>query len=173
MERKEGSGGIKGNDYGCHWATVTTLELPPALDFQDYSAVNLHRPTGTVAITSQENSQIWVGKLSGGGDGSFDPKTASFNDPNGRVYDFPRNDNCEVWKPGWCSVNAVRSKEGGRGVTDLLTSKHPLSLRVFCVLRFRSSTATLRAWRGWRAAAGPRTTTAATMTAATAARLPR
>lgn len=49
-----------------------------------------------VAITSQENSQLWVGKLSGGCDGCFDVETAEFLEEEGAVYDFPRNANCEV-----------------------------------------------------------------------------
>lgn len=49
----------------------------------------------TAAITSQLNSQLWVGTLSGGADGEFDPMTAEFEE-DGVVYDFPRNANCEV-----------------------------------------------------------------------------
>jgi hypothetical protein len=48
------------------------------------------------AITSQEDSQLWVGKLTTGCDGCFDPATAEFDPDEGVAYDFPRNDNCEV-----------------------------------------------------------------------------
>ena len=63
--------------------------------FIDYSAFAIHHSTWGVAITSQENSQLWVGELSGGADGDFDPLTAEFTE--GVVYDFPRSSGaCEV-----------------------------------------------------------------------------
>lgn len=56
------------------------------------------------AITSQENSQLWVGKLIGGCDGCFDPTTAEFEVTEGEVYDFPRNDNCEIQ---YCNIEGI------------------------------------------------------------------
>ena len=90
---------------------MTTLDLP--IDsFMDYSALALHKETQTVAITSQENAQVWVGTLAGGADGDFDPATAAFADgPGGSVvYDFPRDANCGLQ---YCNVEGLAWVEGG------------------------------------------------------------
>merc|ERR1711935_1130251 len=62
----------------------------------------VHHSTKTVAITSQENSQLWIGELSGGTDGEFDPETATFS--KGQVYDFPRSSSCEVL---YCNIEGI------------------------------------------------------------------
>ena len=106
--KREDAGGPTG---GCYWKTVTTLDLP--IDsFMDYSALALHKETQTVAITSQENAQVWVGTLAGGADGDFDPATAAFADgPGGSVvYDFPRDANCGLQ---YCNVEGLAWVEGG------------------------------------------------------------
>lgn len=95
--------------YDCFWSTVTTLDIPAEADFQDYSAISLHRETMAVAITSQENSQVWVGKLEGGTDGIFDPATTFFH-AEGKVFNFPRNENCELQ---YCNVEGIHWVEGG------------------------------------------------------------
>jgi len=64
--------------FDCYWKTVATLSIPSSALFVDYSAISLHQPSQTVAISSQENSQLWVGTLVGGRDGEFDPQTAHF-----------------------------------------------------------------------------------------------
>jgi len=115
MARAEvaGDDGVPGFD--CYWKTVTTLHIPKEADFQDYSAISLHRKTGKVVISSQENSQVWLGTLEGGNDGDFDPATAYFKE-GGRILDFPRNENCEVQ---YCNVEGVYWVEGGSaGATD-------------------------------------------------------
>ena len=89
---------------GCVWKTVTTLELPKSVDFVDYSAFALHHSNAAVAITSQENSQLWIGALSGGSDGKFDPAAASFSE--GTIYDFPRvaSGSCDVQ---YCNIEGI------------------------------------------------------------------
>ena len=52
---------------------------------------------------------MWVGKLETGRDGLFDPAKAFFHE-GGTVYDFPRNENCEVQ---YCNVEGVYWVEGG------------------------------------------------------------
>ena len=105
-----GAGGGPVAGFDCYWKTVATLDLPSSADFQDYSAISLHRGTMHVAVTSQENAQVWVGKLEGGRDGLFDPAAAFFHEEGGRVYDFPRNQNCEVQ---YCNIEGVYWVEGG------------------------------------------------------------
>jgi len=104
---KEDSGGPKGN--GCYWKTIKTLEVPSEAHFKDYSAIALHQPSQSVVITSQENSQAWIGTLSGATDGEFDPTTAEFGD--GKVLDFPRNNKCEVQH---CNIEGIHFVEGGQ-----------------------------------------------------------
>ena len=78
--------------------------------FIDYSALAVHHSTQAVAVTSQENSQLWIGSLSGGSDGEFDPATAAFGE--GKVYDFPRTTGgCEVQ---YCNVEGIHWVSGGK-----------------------------------------------------------
>ena len=46
------------------WHTVRTLEIPNTANFQDYSAISVSWD-GKVAVTSQEDSAMWVGRLNG------------------------------------------------------------------------------------------------------------
>ena len=93
---------------GCIWKTVRTLELPKSVAFIDYSAFAVHHSTMAVAVTSQENSQLWVGELSGASDGSFEPSTAKFSE--GKIYDFPRTGvGCEVQ---YCNVEGIHWVSG-------------------------------------------------------------
>lgn len=50
-------------DYSCVWKTERILKIPAEANFQDYSALSISS-TGRVAITSQEESQVWLGRLS-------------------------------------------------------------------------------------------------------------
>ena len=58
-------------------------------------------------------TQVWVGKLHGGMDGEFDPAQASFHS-GGKIYDFPRNENCEKQ---YCNIEGVYWVEGGDEAT--------------------------------------------------------
>lgn len=95
---------------GCLWRTVKVLELPPSVRFVDYSAFAVHHSTQAVAVTSQENSQLWVAELSGASDGAFDPSTATFTE--GKVYDFPRTSGgCEVQ---YCNIEGIHWVSGSQ-----------------------------------------------------------
>ena len=95
---------------GCEWKTVKVLALPASVKFVDYSALAVHHSTQAVAITSQENSQLWIGELSTGSDGEFDPEKAAFSE--GTVYDFPRTaDTCQVQ---YCNVEGIHWVSGGK-----------------------------------------------------------
>jgi len=114
---------------GCLWKTVATLALPQTANFVDYSALAIYHGTGSVAVTSQENSQLWVGTLVGGADGSFDPSAASFSD--GAVYDFPRTTGscevqyCNIEGIHWVSVGGTEDEAPGTlvAVSDKMKSK--------------------------------------------------
>lgn len=106
---REASGGPTG---GCYWKTVREIDLPMK-GFVDYSALALHHHTKSVAITSQENSQVWVGELSTGSDGEFEPQTAEFS--KGKVYDFPRAATCAVQ---YCNIEGIEWVDDGGADDD-------------------------------------------------------
>lgn len=61
------------------WSHVATIKLPKSVTFEDYSGMALD---GTrVAIVSQENSLLWIGR--------FEKSTWAWRD-NGQLYEFPR-----------------------------------------------------------------------------------
>lgn len=62
------------------WGLLTTIPLPPALPFTDFSGISHHE--GRLAVVSQETSALWVGRL--------DPRSWDLLD-DGRVYLFPRD----------------------------------------------------------------------------------
>jgi hypothetical protein len=98
----------------CLWKTVKVLELPKSVRFVDYSAFAVHHSTQAVAVTSQENSQLWVGDLSGGSDGAFDPESAVFGE--GKVFDFPRTqDGCQV---EYCNIEGIHWVSGAAKAAD-------------------------------------------------------
>jgi len=105
---------------GCLWKTKRVLELPPTANFVDYSAFAVHHSTQAVAVTSQENSQLWVGELSGASDGTFDPETAEFT--AGKVYDFPRaSATCGVQ---YCNIEGIHwvSGKADEGTPQMLVA---------------------------------------------------
>jgi len=104
---------------GCLWKTKRVINLPKTANFIDYSAFAVHHSTQAVAITSQENSQLWVGQLSGGSDESFDPDTAEFTD--GKVFDFPRTSTtCELQ---YCNIEGIHWVSGSeKGTPQMLVA---------------------------------------------------
>jgi hypothetical protein len=64
-----------------HWAHRGTIALPAAVPFVDYSGMGLDR--GRVAIVSQVNSMLWVGR--------FDEASWAWRDA-GQLYEFPRSE---------------------------------------------------------------------------------
>jgi hypothetical protein len=84
---------LHGKKYKCGWKTVKEIALPEAMAFVDYSAIAIHGDR--VAVSSQENSQVWIGTIDLN---SFEVS------PNGQIYNFPRNDNCEIV---YCNVEGL------------------------------------------------------------------
>ncbi|GMH63730.1 hypothetical protein TrRE_jg1246, partial [Triparma retinervis] len=100
MKRNQG-----GEEGDCSWETIETLELPKTADFQDYSAISVSS-SGKVAVTSQEDSMMWVGHLSGIVD---EDTITSANDlefqGDGELFNFPRDENgC---KHVFCNIEGV------------------------------------------------------------------
>uniref|UniRef100_A0A0G4FFQ4 Uncharacterized protein n=1 Tax=Chromera velia CCMP2878 TaxID=1169474 RepID=A0A0G4FFQ4_9ALVE len=90
-------------DGSCIWKTLKTVNLPKAAEFVDYSALAIKGKR--VAVTSQENSAVWLGELEGvDKDGVVaDPKKVAFSD-KGEVMFFPRDTNCMEL---YCNVEGI------------------------------------------------------------------
>jgi len=85
----------------CFWDTVNVIKVPSTAMFRDYSALALFG--NKIAITSQVNSQLWIGLIEFG-DGEFiKPESISIPE-GGKVFDFPRGPNCEVQ---YCNIEGV------------------------------------------------------------------
>jgi len=88
------------NNGGCLWATEQVLHLPKTVAFTDYSAISLKKAATAnqyrVAVTSQEDAALWVGTLTVDG--------SDYNFDDGVVYDFPRNDDCDIVH---CNIEGV------------------------------------------------------------------
>jgi hypothetical protein len=124
----------------CEWETIKTIHLPKSAYFRDYSDIAIN-DKGRVAITSQEDSQLWVGQLLG-----QDPATKLWNvdemeldSEDDDVYDFPKNSNCETI---YCNIEgvewlndemivAVSDKMKGKGKQDFLCFDKDQSVHVF------------------------------------------
>jgi hypothetical protein len=68
-----------------HWKHVRALALPSTLPFVDYSGMSTDN--GRVAVVSQENSMLWVGR--------FDEGEWSWRD-EGCLYEFPRSNDGSI-----------------------------------------------------------------------------
>ena len=109
-----GGGGEGEGEFPCAWVVHRTIDIPASARFQDYSAISIRSSDGTVAITSQEESQVWIGKLSHynsladsakvGGMGTFNPDKSELLEEGAVVYDFPRDTNCEVV---YCNIEGI------------------------------------------------------------------
>lgn len=90
-------------DFHCVWKTLRYLRIPALANFQDYSAISVNSE-GRVAITSQEESQVWIGHLTHMDSGHFDPEKSEFSTEKMHVYNFPRDTNCEII---YCNIEGI------------------------------------------------------------------
>jgi hypothetical protein len=124
----------------CTWTTIRMINIPSSANFKDYSGMTMN-DSGKVGISSQENSQFWVGQLLGkdNNSGRWDINEVEFDMSIGKVYDFPKNDNCETI---YCNIEgvhwlnddmiiAVSDKMKGRGKQDFICHDKDQSVHVF------------------------------------------
>jgi hypothetical protein len=128
-------------DGTCEWKTVRKIHIPKSADFRDYSAMTISA-TGHVAISSQEESQLWVGQLLGQNQaGLWDVDALEFEDKS-KLYDFPKNDLCETifcniegvhWlnPPHNDMIMAVSDKMKSKGKQSFTCFEHDQSVHVF------------------------------------------
>ena len=92
------------DDGTCTWKTIKQITIPPSANFRDYSGMTMDK-NGRVAIASQEESQLWVGYMLGQTDsGLWDLHAIAFDDSVGKVFDFPKNENCETI---YCNIEGI------------------------------------------------------------------
>ena len=109
-----------GSLLGCQWQTVKILDIPSSAFFKDYSALTASS-SGKIGISSQEESQFWVGQLLGQNDeGLWDIDAMTFDAEKGTLYDFPKNDNCETI---YCNIEGVHWLNDGTFVPLTKTSE--------------------------------------------------
>lgn len=125
---------------GTVWTTLRTIHVPSSAAFRDYSAISLRGDR--VAITSQEESQVWIGRLNGRlekDDNRWDVNAMEFAPNEGVVYDFPKDHECETI---YCNIEgihwmndytllAVSDKMKGRGKQDFRCFDKDQSAHVF------------------------------------------
>jgi hypothetical protein len=87
------------------WNLVTEITLPPSVTFTDYSDLAISA-SGKVAITSQEDGQLWVGQLS----------STSWAFTGGTAYTFPLGNSSGIIGAG--SLPLYGNVEGVSFITD-------------------------------------------------------
>lgn len=118
-------------DGSCQWSTIRTISVPSTAAFRDYSAMTLETSTGRVAISSQEESQVWIGLLLGKNDaGLWDIDAIEFDPDVAKLYDFPRDNNCDVV---YCNVEGIHwiNSDMLMAVSDKMKSKGKQDFRCF------------------------------------------
>lgn len=94
------------DDGSCEWRTMRQLVVPQSANFQDYSAISLDA-SGRVVISSQEESALWVGRMTGlDAGGGFVEDHTEFDDADdaSQVLRFPRDSNCRTT---YCNIEGV------------------------------------------------------------------
>lgn len=87
----------------CRWKTVRVIKIPSGAAFQDYSAVAVRK--NKVLIASQESSAVYYANLKGVNEDGLITDIFEFGIENdGRIFSFPRNQNCEVQ---YCNIEGV------------------------------------------------------------------
>lgn len=147
-------------DGGCVWVPRQTVAIPKSAHFMDYSAISIYNNT-RVAVTSQENSAVWIGELEllDGGplprdddrelrgshrrseEAQGEDERALFGLSGGKVYDFPRNALCQRV---FCAVEgihwqepdklvAVSDRMKGGGKQPFVCMEHDQSIHTFLI----------------------------------------
>eukprot|EP00922_Rhytidocystis_sp_ex-Travisia-forbesii_P054005 GHVS01080133.1.p1 GENE.GHVS01080133.1~~GHVS01080133.1.p1 ORF type:complete len:391 (+),score=76.98 GHVS01080133.1:55-1227(+) len=87
----------------CIWETVKVLQLPTEIAFDDYSSVA--RLGTAIAITSQEESMLWIGRLNlNQDDFLIDDADKLQVLPGGSFFLFPRDNDCNVV---YCNIEGI------------------------------------------------------------------
>jgi hypothetical protein len=103
--------GIAKGTGDCVWETIRTIDIPSSAYFKDYSAITMTK-SGRVGISSQEDSQFWIGQLLGQNTaGLWDIEAMEFDPEKSTLLDFPKNDSCETV---YCNIEGVHWLNDGK-----------------------------------------------------------
>lgn len=112
--RRPGGGRIQVlQRIGKVWRPVATIKLPSRVQFQDYSALAVRGDR--IAVTSQETSRLWLGRL----------RRSDWTIVGaGRVYDFPRT---KKGRRSYCTIEGISwlAADTFVAVSDLSKTDHP------------------------------------------------
>ena len=105
----------------CLWETVRVVNIPKSAAFLDYSAIGI-TAEGRVAITSQEDSAVWLGHTSGISNGVIDPDLFDFEDDDSSVMQFPKDSTCHTV---YCNIEGIHwmNDDMLMAVSDKMKSK--------------------------------------------------
>ncbi|KAL3922418.1 MAG: hypothetical protein SGILL_002214 [Bacillariaceae sp.] len=91
-------------DGSCEWSTIRVIKVPETAYFGDYSSIDMD-PSGRVIISSQEESQVWIGQMDGiQPNGLWNVTGMGFRNDGDTTFDFPKNSNCETQ---YCNIEGV------------------------------------------------------------------
>jgi len=109
----------KGTD--CLWETVRVVSIPKSAAFLDYSAIDI-TVEGRVAITSQEDSAVWIGNALGISNGIIDPDLFEFEDDDSSVMQLPKDGGCHTV---YCNIEGIHwmNDDMLMAVSDKMKSK--------------------------------------------------
>ena len=91
------------NPDDCIWQTVKMISIPKTAHFRDYSDIDV-TPSGKVAITTQEDSALWIGQLNGIENGVMDLDALEFDEDSYKLYSFPKSDECLTV---YCNIEGI------------------------------------------------------------------
>jgi hypothetical protein len=117
----------------CIFRRVAEIKLPRSANFIDYSAITIYQGQDgiaddgsmTVAVASQASAALWVSSVK-----AVPPEQGYFQFGDGTVFDFPRNDNCQVV---YCNIEGVAFLDRHTivAVSDKMKSKGRQDFRCF------------------------------------------
>lgn len=133
---QRGNGKIVWAEYKANtsrWEVKQLINLPPDAYFADYSSIGFWGYKGEdVAIVTQEDAAVWVGK--------FDWKAMAFKADKGKTYHFPRSDNdcnkifCNVEGIAWIDrQRLVVVSDKAKDDQDYRCMQHDQSVHIFAL----------------------------------------
>lgn len=113
---------------GCVWETVRIIHIPKSAYFIDYSDIDIS-DDGRVAISSQENSALWIGKAIGIEHGIISPDSFAFADES-ETLQFPKSSDCHTV---YCNIEGIHwiNDEMLLGVSDKMKGHGKQDYRCF------------------------------------------
>lgn len=123
----------------CTWQPVGTFDLPSSVHFTDYSAISIYHQESRelptyVAVTSQENSQLWIGLIEQINEEPFFRLSSLHKNT---VYNLPRStetaSECQI---KYCNIEGVAWR--GKNQLILVSDKAKSDQDIHCLEKDQS-----------------------------------